>query len=494
MSAEKSTSKAESEGARAWLVIASLALSMLLASLGISIANVALPSISRDFATSFQWVQWVILSYLMAITIFIVAAGRLGDLLGRRRILLNGIAVFSLGSVLCGLAPTLSTLVLARVIQGLGASVLMALTIAMVRDAVPQHRVGRAMGMLGSTSAIGTAIGPTLGGFILAGPGWRAVFFVLLPLGALSWVMVRLSLPASAAKPGLSWKSFDPVGTTVLALALAAYSFAMTLGGGAFTSLNTALLSLAVIGAIGFVFVERWVESPLVKLDRISGKDPLLAHLLMNIIVAAVMMSTLVVGPFFLAQSLGLSTVQLGLVMAIGPVISIFSGVPSGQLVDRFGAGQILLLGVIAMTLGAFGLAFLPIVFGLLGYVAAIIILTPGYQLFQAANNTAVTAKASAEERGVFSGLLSLSRNLGLVTGASVLGAVFAYGTQSREIATASASAVNNGMQATFLVAGFALLLALALALRASRVIGRNTKPSPASAITASSAGNRAGK
>lgn len=448
--------------------VASLALSMLLSSLGISIANVALPAISVDLSASFQGVQWVILSYLLAITICTVSAGRLGDVVGRRRVLLLGIAVFSLGSLLCGLAPNLTTLVLARGVQGIGASALMALSIAMVRDGVGEKRVGRAMGLLGTTSAIGTAIGPSLGGFLLSGPGWRAVFFIMVPLGLLNWGMVRLfaSRPETGAES--AEKSLDLLGMAVLAAALSAYSLAMTLGTGKFQLLNAALLFAAFCGGGAFVVIERRAEAPLVKLNRIThGTDPVLGHLLMNLIVAAVMMGTLVVGPFFLAQSLGMNTVELGLIMAIGPVISTLTGVPSGHLVDRFGASRILIAGAFAMVVGALGLAILPATVGLAGYIAAIAILTPGYQLFQAANNTAATARASKEERGVFSGLLSLARNLGLVTGASVLGAVFAIGTGNGQIAKATPEAINNGMQTTFVVAGLILIIALLMALRA---------------------------
>src|SRR5215216_2191711 len=144
--------------------LASLSLSMLLSSLGTSIANVALPTLADAFNASFQNVQWIVLAYLLAITTLIVSAGRLGDMIGRRRLLLAGLALFTAASLLCGIAPTLGWLIAARAAQGLGAAVIMALTMAFVGETVPKARTGSAMGLLGTMSAIGTALGPSLGG------------------------------------------------------------------------------------------------------------------------------------------------------------------------------------------------------------------------------------------------------------------------------------------------------------------------------------------
>lgn len=200
--AERSGAKPRVSG---W-VLASLALSMLLSSLGISIANVALPALAQAFDAPFQHVQWVVLAYLLAVTIMIVSAGRLGDIFGHKRVLLFGIALFMLASAACGLVSSLWMLVAARALQGLGASVLMALTIASVRDIVADGKTGSAMGLLGTMSAIGTALGPSLGGFLLASAGWRAIFLVMVPLGVLNLLLASRFLPASrpAQRPPVS--------------------------------------------------------------------------------------------------------------------------------------------------------------------------------------------------------------------------------------------------------------------------------------------------
>jgi len=180
----------------------------------------------------------------------------------------------------------------------------------------------------------------------------------------------------------------------------------------------------------------------------------LLPNLIVNIVVAAVMMATLVVGPFYLGLALGLKAATVGLVMSVGPVISIVSGVPSGRLVDAWGARPVLSIGLVLLAAGAFLLAILPQILDVAGYIAAIIVLTPGYQLFQAANNTAALADVPKERRGMASGLLGLSRNIGLMAGASLMGAVFAHGAGTGDFIHAAPAAISAGMQLTFLLAG----------------------------------------
>lgn len=447
-----------------WALVA-LALSMLLSSLGTSVANVALPSLATAFGVSFQSVQWVVIAYLLAITVVSVGVGRLGDAVGRRRVLLGGILLFTAASALCAAAPTLPALIAARAIQGVGAAALMALTVALVGDSVPAERTGRAMGLLGTTSAIGTALGPSLGGLMISGPGWRVVFLVMVPLGLLNLLLVARHVPGAAPGKRTNREPFDGVGALLLALTLGAYALAMTLGHGRFGAVNAALLATAAVAAGGFLIVERRAKAPLIRAealrDRVLG-----AGLLTTVIVAAVMMTTLVVGPFYLSRGLGLGEAAVGLVLAAGPALSTVSGVPAGRLVDRLGAPRAVVAGLAAMAMGAAALTLAPERFGVAGYLAAIALLTPGYQLFQAANNTAVMAGAGAERRGVMSGLLSLSRNLGLITGAAAMGALFAAATGGRDVTAATPDAVAFGMETTFAVATAAILVALLLAVR----------------------------
>ncbi|MFZ5789502.1 MAG: MFS transporter [Pseudomonadota bacterium] len=443
--------------------LCSLALSMLLASLGISIANVALPTLAQAFMGSFQEVQWVVLAYLLAITIMSVSVGRLGDIMGRRRVLLAGISLFTAASALCGAAPTLWMLIAARAAQGLGAAVLMALTVALVGETVPKARTGSAMGLLGTMSAIGTALGPSLGGVLIAGPGWRGVFLVMVPLGILNFLLARHYLPRHGRRAKTDRSGFDGLGMLLLGLTLAAYALAMTIGRGRFGTLTVALLAAAAFGIGVFALAESKAASPLIRLTAFRNAA-LSASLAMNVLVSTVMMATLVVGPFYLSRALGLNEALVGIVMSIGPIISTLSGVPAGRIVDRWGAPFIVIVGLGEMAAGSLGLSIIPAMLGTVGYTAAIVVLTPGYQLFQASNNTAVMKDVSPDQRGVVSGMLSLSRNLGLITGASVMGAVFAFASGTSDVTAAAPDAVALGMRITFAVAAGLIVVALAIA------------------------------
>ena len=184
----------------------------------------------------------------------------------------------------------------------------------------------------------------------------------------------------------------------------------------------------------------------------------------MSALVTTVVMATLVVGPFYLSGALALSAARVGLVMSSGPIVAALTGVPAGRIVDRFGAHRMSIVGLIAMAVGSSILPMLPTRFGVPGYIAPLVVITAGYALFQAANNTAVMTKAGPDQRGVISGMLNLSRNLGLITGASVMGAVFALGSATTNIMTARPEAVAAGMRITFTVAAVLLIVALAIA------------------------------
>ncbi|NKI93209.1 MFS transporter [Rhizobacter sp. SG703] len=401
------TTVALPHGPARWALV-SLSLSMLLASLGISIATVGLPAMAQAFDVSFERVRWIVLAYLIANTALLVVVGRLGDRVGARRLLLAGIGVVTVASALCGLAPGFRLLLAARVMQGLGAAILVVLALALVGDAVPKARAGMAMGVLGTMSAVGTALGPSLGGLLIAGFGWRAIFLAQVPLGVGAWLLARRHLPAQP------------------------------------TAARTA---------------PAWISSAM-------WRDPALrAGLAMSALVSTVMMTTLVVGPFHLARALGLDAAAVGLAMSVGPAVAALAGVPAGRLVDRFDASRMTLAGLVGMVLGALALSLLPLSLGVVGYIAALAVVTAGYALFQAANNTAVMAAAGASgRRGMVSGLLNLSRNLGFIAGAAAMGALFAHASAAVDVALAPAHAVARGMHATFAVATALLGVAIAIA------------------------------
>lgn len=386
-----------------WAAMAALSLAILLASLGTSIANIALPALAHDFTAPFHDVQAVVVVYLAALTVAVIVAGRLGDSQGLKPMLAAGLVLFTAASVLCALAPTLWLLVVARALQGVGAAFLMTLAMALTRQTAGEARVGRAMGLLGTFSALGTTLGPVLGGVLIPLTGWRGIFWVQVPLAFVTLVLVMMKLPQEPAQ-GRPQSS------------------------GMWSALNWSLLPM----------------------------------LIANGLVAAVMMATLLVGPFYLAIAVGLGPAAVGLVMAVGPAVSIVSGVPSGRLVDHWGSDRVSVLGLSLLMGGAVLLAFAPGLAGVAGYLLGIFALTPGYQMFQAANNTAALAKVEKNRRGTASGLLSLSRNLGFIAGASLMGAVFAFGVGTEDFARATGPAFISGMNLTFLLAAAMIGLALA--------------------------------
>ncbi len=386
-------------------ITGALALSMLLASLGTSIANIALPTLAGAFSASFSDVQWVAVSYLAAMTVSTIIVGRLADAYGHKRMLLAGLGLFGVASLLCGIAPSLPLLIGARAAQGAGAAFLMTLSMALMREVASDKGVGRAMGLLGTVSAVGTALGPSLGGVLITVAGWRGIFLVQVPLAALALVAVATMLPRTTK------------------------------------------------------------DRPLAAGKAASGLDrALVPTLAINLVVAAVMMTTLVVGPFYLGLALDLSEALVGIVMSIGPVVAIFSGIPSGRLVDAWGTQRALMTGLVMLAGGAFLLALLPNIVGVGGYVLAIAVLTPGYQIVQAANNTAALTHIAKDRRGSVAGLLVLSRNVGLMAGASAMSAVFAFGVGGGDVTQAGAAAIAHGMQLTFLFAGGLVAVAVWIA------------------------------
>ena len=453
--------------------LAGLSLAMLLASLGTSIANVALPTLAQSFDASFQATQWVVLAYLLASTTVIVSVGRLGDLTGRRRLLIAGITLFTTASALCGVAPTLWMLIAARAAQGLGAAILMALAMALVTEAVPTARTGSAMGLLGTMSAIGTALGPSLGGLLIAALGWRAIFLATLPLGVVAGLFVYRYVPVDRQVPKSARAAFDNRGTLLLAVTLGAYTLAMTIGRGHLGPLNLALLATSAVAVGLFVLAQTRTRSPLIR-PAMFRSARLSAGLATSALVSTVMMTTLVVGPFYLTGALELGAASVGLVMTIGPLAAALTGVPAGRLADRFGARRATVVGLAGIATGSLALAAIPAV-GIAGYIVPIVVITAGYAIFQTANNTNVMTDVHADQRGVTSGMLNLSRNLGLITGASVMGAVFSLAAGTGDITAATPDSIATAMRITFLVAA-ALILA-ALAIVAATRIPRRVQP-----------------
>lgn len=446
-----------------------LAAATLTASLGISIASVLLPTLSGEFAATVTEVQWVVLAYLMSITVAVVSAGRLGDLFGHRCVLILGLVLFIAASGICAVAPGLGVLIAGRALQGLGGAILIALPMSLARISMPEARLGTAMGLIATTSAAGTALGPSLGGVLLAWGDWRMAFWGLAGCAVATLALSLAGIARVPGRDGVTLRALDLPGTGALVVALSAYALATSGAGAGVQVAPGILLAGAFVALVVFAGIERRAAAPLVPLALLAERRTG-AGVAMHVAVGTVMMATLVVGPFYLAFGLGLNAALVGLVMAVGPGVAALAGVPAGRLTDRLGAARVVRLGLGQMVLGLLCLSVLPRMFGMGGYVAALILLTPAFQLFLTANNTAVLAGAAPAERGRLAGLLGLARNLGLMTGASAMPALFAWGLGTGDVAGAAPAAeVAHAFSVSFGVAAGLALMTLGLAVMSQR-------------------------
>lgn len=453
--------------------IASLSATIFLSSLGGSVANVGLPTLSRTFGISFPQAQWIVIAYFLAVISLIINAGRLADSVGRQRLLLAGLALFGLASIGAGVAWSFWFLIAARALQGMGGAIMLVLAFALVCDIVRPARLGSVLGLLGAMSGLGTAAGPSLGGLLIAGLGWRALFLVNVPVCiAIAWMVYR-TVPRTLHPAATPWRP-DWAGTFLLISALCAYCYAATLASGRFAAGNIIALALAVVGVATFILVERRAADPLLRMGMFRDIS-LCGNLAMSVIGSTVIMATLVVGPFYLVEGLHMTPAQAGLTLSAGPVTSVIAGVPIGRLVDRLGISAMSMSGLVIMGVGTTALAFGEGIVGLPRFVGAMIVVTGGYSVFQIANNAAVMAKSSSGTRGSFAGLINLSRNIGLVTGASVMASIF---SATAHDGAPGGLAAAHGLRATFATAAGMAALAVAIGLSSGAVpiLRRNAK------------------
>lgn len=449
-----------------WGALAALSLSTTCFALSASIVIVALPTMAESFAASFAQIQWLIIAYLLATTVLIVSVGRLSDIVGRRKLLVAGLLVFLGASVLGGTASSLWVVICARGLQGLGGAMMVALSMALVSETVSRDGIGRAMGLLATMSAVGTASGAPLGGLLTTAFGWRSVFLVNVPLGLLALLLAFLFVPADRTVPGAARQRFDILGTLLLAATLSAYALAMTTGGNAGSG-SAWLLAAAVAGTGLFIFSQARTASPLVRLSAFRKPD-FSAGLFDNMVVMMVATMTTLVGPFYLSGAIGLNDALVGVVMAIGPITAVLGSVVVGRLVDRLGTPRMIVSGLILAGVGLGGVAALATMLGLAGFIIGTTVFSLGYIMFVVANNTAIMSGAEQDHRGVVSGMLNLARNFGSIIAASALGTLFASVSGAADVALASPEGLVRGTQITFAVAaGFvAVSIAVSLSLR----------------------------
>lgn len=459
-------SSEEQASPKRWWILFGVSLGVLMSTIDGSIVNIALRTLVQELHTSFAMVEWVVLSYLLVITALLLGVARLGDILGKKRIYTAGLAIFTLGSLLCGIASDVGWLIAFRAVQGMGAVMVMALGTAIVTEAFPPRERGRALGIVGSAVSVGVAIGPSLGGVLLGTAGWRSIFLVNLPIGILAVAIVSLTVPNTP--PAAVRQRFDVVGALVLTATMVCYALGMTLvqERGLADPLILGLMAVSLVGIVAFIAVESKVAQPMIQLGMFRNVLFSLS-LALGVIVFVVMASNTLIMPFFLEQGMGYSVTQTGLMLAVVPVVTAVIAPFSGWLSDRYGPRIISLIGLAIMVVGYFLAATLSQDVGIMGYFVRMVPISIGIGVFQSPNNSAVMNAVRRDQIGVASGLLALSRTIGQTTGIPLMGALFAgyvasSGSSSTE--TAAPAAIVLGTQGTLQIAAWGILAAFALA------------------------------
>ncbi|HSJ54580.1 MAG TPA: MFS transporter [Anaerolineae bacterium] len=454
---------------RKWYVMAAVGMGIILATIDGSIVNVALPTLVRAFDAGFAAVQWVVLAYLLTVTTLMLSIGRLGDMIGKKSLYAAGFVVFTAGSVLCGLSPTIGWLIGFRVLQAIGASMLMALGMAIVTEAFPPSERGKALGISGSMVSIGIVLGPVLGGLIIGALSWHWIFYVNLPVGIIGTWMVFRFVPAS--RPA-GEQRFDWLGALLLFASLMSLLLAMTLGQqGGFGQPAVLLLAAAWLVLLAAFLAVEW-KSPQPMIDLRLFRNRLFnVNLITGFATFVSMAGTIILIPFYLENVMGYSPRSVGLLLAVVPIAVGITAPLSGVLSDRVGTRPIAVAGLALILLGFVAVSTLSLDTTAVGYVLRYLPVGIGIGVFQSPNNSAVMGAVPRERLGVASGLLSITRSLGQVTGIAVMGALWASRVAARagialaEGATAAPAAAQvAGLNDTFRVVVVLLALALLLA------------------------------
>lgn len=454
-----------SDYADKWWVMVAVSMGVLLATIDGSIVNVAMPRLVEELNTSFNVIQWVALAYLLTLATLTLGVGRVGDVYGKKAIYTVGFAVFTGASVLCGLAPSVGFLIALRIVQAVGAVMILALGPAVLLEAFPSTERGKALGLIGTAVSIGVITGPLVGGLLISTFGWRSIFFVNLPVGILGTVLAIRYVPRSSR---LGRQKFDFLGAALLSGALLAVCLALTTGQERGFGSPTVLMlaGVGVVAAVLFVIAERRVASPMIRLGMF--RSPLLTVSVVTGYLQFVALSaTFFLLPFYLEEVQGRPIGQVGLMLGAAPLVLGLVSPWAGSLSDRVGVRPLTLAGMVVTTLTYVGYLTLDVDTTVLHFVLLALPLGLGLGVFQSPNNSAIMGSVPSEYAGVGGGLLTLTRLLGSVTGVAVLGSLWATRVAAAG-GPVDASAATPAQQMTGLhdvIVVMALLLAVATVL-----------------------------
>lgn len=400
-----------------WIILLTVVFMTFMACLDSSIVNVALPVMSARLAVSMASIEWVVTSYLIVISATILIFGRLGDIKGKTRIFKAGIILFTIGSLLCGISYTLPILVISRIIQAIGAACTMSTSQGIITHVFPGNERGRALGISGTFVALGTMVGPPLGGFIVSVLSWHYIFLINVPIGIITYVFATRTLPKSS-KP--SDEKLDVIGAVLFTVTVVALFGALTRGQevGYEQSIVIAGFVIAFIAFTVFIMLEKEMKQPLLHLEIFKNKLFSISILCGFISFVAIFCSN-IIQPFYLQDVMKLSPSVTGLFMMVYPLILSIVAPVSGYLSDKIGSEFLTFLGLLFTSTGLALMSTLNEHTSLWTMTIFITIMSLGNGLFQSPNNSLIMSTVPKNKLGIAGSVNALIRNLGMVFGIS---------------------------------------------------------------------------
>ncbi|KCZ72968.1 drug resistance transporter, EmrB/QacA subfamily [Candidatus Methanoperedens nitroreducens] len=406
-----------------WKAMLTVWIGFFMATLDGSIVNVALPTLTEYFRTDVTTIGWVVMAYLLTITSLLLSLGRLSDMFGRKRIFAAGITIFTIGSGLCAISVTEGQLIFYRVIQGIGAAMLMATGVAIITHAFPPRERGKAMGLIGTVVAIGSMAGPVTGGFLIENVGWQSIFYINIPVGLFGTAMALRVLKKDETTIG---QTFDIPGALTLFISLVSLLLALShgqkLGWGSKYIILLFILSAASF--IIFIIVETRARHPMMELRHFRNR-PFAAANISALISFTAMFSVIFLMPFFLERELGYSPQEVGIMFLAVPLIMSVVAPISGWLSDRTNSYILSSTGVGISSLSILSLSFMSSSSDFIDVSSRLALFGLGMGLFQAPNNSIIMGSLPKEQLGIAAGTMGTMRNMGMVIGVAISGAVF---------------------------------------------------------------------
>lgn len=413
-----------------WSILFVVVMMSFMSCIDSSIVNIALPVMSKKMCVSMASVEWVIVSYVMTICSIILIFGRLGDIKGKSKVFKYGMIIFTAASLMCGLTNNLITLVIFRIIQGIGAAAYMANNQGIITQVFPQSERGKALGILASFVALGTMIGPPLGGFIVSLLSWNYIFLINVPLGIIGIILGTKVLP----KVESTSEKIDIKGAVLFFAAIIFLFSSLTFGQEAGYS-NPFIIAgfiLSIISFISFLTLESKSKNPLLQLEIF--KNSLFSLSLLCAFVSFVCLSASgILIPFYLQDTLKLTPMVAGFIMMVQPLIVTILSPFSGDLSDKAGSEIITLLGLIFTSIGFLLMSFLNQKSSITFVIGFVSVIALGNALFQPSNNSLIMSSVPKNKLGIAGSVNSLTRNLGQIFGVT-LATSFLYACMSHKI------------------------------------------------------------